>query len=154
MKDLFNKLVRSKYSLIYLILFIALLYTLQEKAIMPLVLSVVKSEAFFEKPIEENEPLGKLDAPTERTAFAFANCREAVLNTGNLSDKAEFKTDHYETWALGNRQYLIRSSVVVPSGATGGTETLYACTIRLTGEDQSKPSDWSILGVDFNPDGQ
>lgn len=150
MKDFFNKLVRSKYSLIYLILFIALLYTLQEKAIMPLVLSVVKSEAFFEKPIEENEPLGKLDAPTERTAYAFSNCREAVLKTGNLSDKVEFKTDHYETWALGNRQYLIRSSVVVP----GSAETLYACTIRLTADDQTKPENWTILGVDFNPDGQ
>ena len=71
MKELFTKMVRSKYSILYLILFIGALYMLQEKAIMPLVMSVVKSEVFFEKPVEENEPLGKLDVKTERTAYAW-----------------------------------------------------------------------------------
>lgn len=154
MKDAFNKLVRSKYSLIYLILFIALLYTLQEKAIMPLVLSVVKSEAFFEKPVEENEPLGKLDGPTERTALALANCRDAVLKQAGLPESTRFTSDQYETWALGNRQYLIRSSVPVAGEGAAVTETLFACTIRLTGDNQAQPENWTILGVDFNPEGQ
>lgn len=150
MKDAFNKLVRSKYSLIYLILFIALLYTIQEKAIMPLVLSVVKSEAFFEKPIEENEPLGKLDSKTERTAYALSNCQEAVIKQSGLPENTKFANDRYEAWALGNRQYLIRSSVYVAGDGNSGAEKLFACTIRLIGDDQTKPENWSTLGVDFN----
>ena len=153
MKDFFNKLVRSKYSLIYLILTIGLLYTLQEKAIMPLVLKVVKSEVFFEKPIEENEPLGKLDSKTERTAFALANCREAVRKEGNLPEGNKFEGEDYETWALGNRQYLIRSSVKVAEPGQATVEKLFACTVRLTGEDQTKPESWTILGVDYNAEG-
>jgi hypothetical protein len=153
MKDVFNKLVRSKFSIIYLLLTIALLYTLQEKAIMPLVLSVVKSEAFFEKPVEENEPLGKLDTKTERTAFALANCRDAVRKEAHLPDDAQFQGENYEAWALGNRQYLIRSSVKVSEQGQATVDKLFACTIRLTADDQSKPENWTILGVDFNAEG-
>ena len=118
---------------------------------MPLVLSVVKSEAFFEKPIEENEPLGKLDSKTERTAYALSNCQEAVIKQAGLPETMQFSNDDYEAWALGNRQYLIRSSVHA-SGDDAGSRKLFACTIRLTGEDQTQADSWSILGVDFNAD--
>ena len=60
MKEFFNKIVRSKFSILYLILFIGGLYMLQEKAIMPMVLKVVNSEAFFEKPVRPEELLRKL----------------------------------------------------------------------------------------------
>ncbi len=145
MKSFFNKLVRSKFSILYLIVFIGLLYTLQEKAIMPLVLKVVKSEVFFEKPIEENEPLGKLDKKTERTGYAFSSCRDAVKEQADIPDNAKVDDD-YEVWALGNRQYLIRSGVKMKD-----EEKLFACTVRLTNDDQTQMANWSILGVDFNP---
>jgi len=151
MKDFFNKMVRSKFSILYLILFIGSLYLLQEKAIMPLVMKVVGSELFFEKPVEENEPLGKLDAKTERTDFALANCREAVKDDGDLPDNAEFIDKDYEAWALGNRQYLIRASVRMADKEKGQFDKLYACTIRVVGEDQSKPESWKLLGLDFDP---
>ncbi|MEI6354092.1 MAG: hypothetical protein WCO47_05145 [Methylococcus sp.] len=152
MKEFFNKMVRSKFSILYLIIFIGGLYMMQEKAIMPMVLKVVNSEAFFEKPVDENEPLGKLDGHTERTAFALANCRDAVKKEGDLDENATFMDDNYDTWALGNRQYLIRSSVRVNAKDKGPEDKLYACTVRMVGEDQSKPESWNILGVDFNPE--
>ncbi len=151
MKDFFTKMVRSKFSILYLILFIGGLYLLQEKAIMPLVMKVVSSELFFEKPIEENEPLGKLDAKTERTQFALANCHDAVKKQGDLPDNTEFLDNDYEAWALGNRQYLIRASVRMADPEKGQFDKLYACTIRLTGEDQANPENWKLLGLDFNP---
>lgn len=120
---------------------------------MPLVLSVVKSEAFFEKPIEENEPLGKVDSKTERTAYALANCREAVRKEGNLPEGTKFDGENYEAWALGNRQYLIRSSIKVVEAGKAPVEKLFACTERLTGEDQSKPESWMNLAVDYNAEG-
>lgn len=153
MKEVFNKLVRSRFSIVYLALTIAALYALQEKAIMPLVLSVVKSEAFFEKPVEENETLGKLDVKTERTAFALASCRDGVRKAANLPDDAVFNDKNYEAWALGNRQYLIRSSVKVTEKGQAAVTKLFACTVKLSGEDQSKLESWSLLGVDFNAEG-
>lgn len=152
MKDFITKMIRSKFSIIYLLLFIGALYVLQEKAIMPLVMGVLKSDLFFEKPIEENEPLGKLDEKTERTGYALLNCRDAVKKEGDLDNNAEFLDDNYETWALGNRQYLIRSRVRLIDPEKGQLEKLYACTLRMTGEDQADPASWSILGVDFNPE--
>jgi len=152
MKDFFNKLVRSKFSILYLILFIGAIYMLQEKAIMPLVMGVLKSDVFFEKPIEENEPLGRLEQKTERTGYALLNCRDAVKNEGDLPENAEFLDENYEAWALGNRQYLIRSRVRLIDPEKGQLEKLYACTVRMTGEDQAVPESWKILGVDFNPE--
>lgn len=150
MKDFVTKIIQSKYSILYLILFIGGLYYLQEKVITPLVMEVVKSDLFFEKPIEENEPLGKLDGKTERSGYAMASCREAVKKEGDLPANAEF-SDDYETWALGNRQYLIRSKVKLADAQKGQIEKLYACTVRMTGEKQEAPESWSLLGLDFNP---
>lgn len=152
MKDFITKMIRSKFSIIYLLLFIGAIYLIQEKAIMPLVMDVLKSDLFFEKTIEENEPLGKLEVRTERTAYALSNCRDAVKKEGDLDDNAVFLDHNYEAWALGNRQYLIRSSVRLADPEQGQVEKLYACTIRMTGEDQSNPESWTILGVDFNPE--
>ncbi len=152
MKEFMTKMVRSKFSIVYLLLFIGALYMLQEKAIMPLVMGVLKSDLFFEKVMDENEPLGKLDAKTERTRYALLNCRDAVKKEGDLDNNAVFLDDHYEAWALGNRQYLIRSSVRITDPAQGQFEKLYACTVRMTGEEMTDPASWSILGVDFNPE--
>jgi hypothetical protein len=80
------------------------------------------------------------------------NCRDAVKKEGDLDDNAEFLDGNYETWALGNRQYLIRSRVRLVDPEKGQLEKLYACTVRMTGEDQADPASWSILGVDFNPE--
>jgi len=150
MKDLITNMVRSKYSVVFLVLFIGGLYLIQEKAIMPLVMSVVKSELFFEKPIEENEPLGKMDQKTSRTGFALGQCHTATLKEGQLPADTQFVDDNYEAWALGNRQYLIRTSVRVADAQQGQAEKLVACTVRMTGEDESKPESWATLAVDLN----
>ena len=150
MKNFISKIVRSKYSLLYLLLFIALLYALQEKAIMPLVMKVVESELFFEKPIEENEPLGKMTGKTPRTGYALIQCQDAVKQKGDLPDNAEFLDDKFEAWALGNRQYLIRSSIRFIDPEKGQMEKPYACTVRMTGEDESNSESWTILGLDLN----
>jgi hypothetical protein len=150
MKDSLNKIFRSKYSIIFLVLFIAILYFLQEKAIVPLVMSVVKSDAFFEKPVEEDEPLGKVQGKTQRTSFALMHCKEGVKEEGNLPDNAEFLDEKYEAWALGNRHYIIRSVVRVIDPEKGQQEKPYACKIRMTGDDEADPKNWEIQGVDFN----
>lgn len=150
MKDFLNKLFTSKYSLIFLVLFIALLYVLQEKAIVPLVMKVVKSELFFEPETEEQEELGQIK--NQRTGFALIYCKDAVKDEGDLPDNTEFVDDKYTAWALGNRHYVIRSTVRFVDPEKGQIEKLYACKIRMIGDDESKAESWSVLGVDFNPE--
>jgi len=151
MKDLITKMVRSRFSIIYLVIFIGVLYMLQEKAIMPLVMAVVKSDLFFEKPVEENEPLGKIEGTTSRSTHALNLCQASVKKEGDLNDKAQFIDDKAEAWALGNRQYLIRSTVRIVDGDKDNIDKLYACTVRLNSDDESKPENWTTLAVDFNP---
>lgn len=150
MKEFFTKIVRSKYSVVFLILFIALLYFLQEKLISPLVMEVVKSDLFFEKAVEEDEPLGKIQGKTQRTGFALMHCKEAAKEEGSLPDNAEFLDEKYEAWALGNRHYVIRSIVRVVDPEKGQIEKPYACKIRMTGDDEADPNNWEPQGVDFN----
>jgi hypothetical protein len=150
MKDLFNKLVRSKYSIVFLILFIAGLYILQEKAIVPLVMSIVKSDLFFEPDKGDDEELGKMNTKTQRTGYALLHCKDAVKQEGDLPQNAEFVDDKYEAWALGNRHYLIRSTVRVIDPEKGQMDKLFACKIRMTGDDEASAESWSVLGVDFN----
>ena len=151
MKNLINKMVRSRFSLIYLVLFIGALYMLQEKAIMPVVMAVVKSDLFFEKPVEENEPLGKIEGKTSRSNFAMRQCENAVKQQDALAKQAQFSDDSYEAWALGNRQYLIRSSVKISDAEKGSVTKLYACTVKLNNDQEDKPENWTTLAVDFNP---
>jgi hypothetical protein len=148
-----KKLLRSKYSLLGLVLFVALLYMLQNKAIVPLVMKVVESDLFFEKPVEEDEQLGKINGKTQRTGFALMHCRDAVKEEGKLPDNAEFLDDKYEAWALGNRHYIIRSSVRVIDPEKGPMEKLYACKIRMVADDAADAKSWSVLGVDFTAPG-
>lgn len=152
MKDFFNKLTRSKYSLVLLVLFIGALYFLQEKAIVPLVMKVVKSDLFFEPEVEEEE-LGKITNKTPRIGFALAQCKDSV-KADNKLDGAEFLDDKYEAWALGNRHYLIRSSVRFIDPEKGQVQKMFACKIRMTGDQETNPESWSILGVDFNPEAE
>jgi hypothetical protein len=144
-----KKFLRSKYSILGLIVFVALLYMLQNKAIVPLVMSVVESDLFFEKPVEENEQLGKINGKTQRAGFALMHCKDAVKDEGNLPDNAEFLDNKYEAWALGNRHYIIRSSVRVVDSEKGQMEKLYACKIRMIADDETDAKSWSVLGVDF-----
>ena len=111
---------------------------------------MVESDAFFEKPVEENEPLGKMSEKTTRTSFALTHCQAEIRKAGGLTANAEFPSDEFEAWALGNRQYLIRSNLRVTDPQKGPQEKPFACTIRMTGEDEAKPESWTLLGLDLN----
>lgn len=149
MKELINKVVRGKFSLVFLILFVIALYYILNKGVMPVVMSVLKSDVLFEEEVEHEE-LGKIDTKTPRMGYALTNCKEAVKKEGDIPETAQFLDDGYEAWALGNRHYVIRSSVRVSDPDKGIQERLYACKLRMIADNESDPASWSILGVDFN----
>ena len=149
MKDLIAKFTRGKFSLVFLVIFVTLLYVVLNNGVMPFVMGVLKSDVFFEKEVEE-EQLGKIEAKTPRISYALSNCRDAVKEEGDLPDSAQFLDDKYDAWALGNRHYIIRSSVRIIDPEKGQIDRLYACKVRMISDNEADPASWSILGVDFN----
>ncbi|SMF96336.1 hypothetical protein SAMN02949497_3731 [Methylomagnum ishizawai] len=149
MKDFIAKFTRGKFSILFLILFVALLYTVLNNGVMPLVMSIVKSDAFFEKEAEE-EQLGKIENKTPRIGYALSHCKDAVKYEGDLSDAAQFLDEKSEAWALGNRHYIIRSTVRIVDQEKGQVDRLFACKVRMIADNEADPNSWSILGVDFN----
>ncbi len=149
MKDLIAKITRGKFSLVFLIMFVILLYVVLNNGVMPLVMGVLKSDVFFEKEVEE-EQLGKIENRTPRIGYALMHCKDAVKDEGDLPDAAQFLDDKYEAWALGNRHYIIRSSVRIIDPEKGQIDRLFACKIRMVADDEADAKSWSILGVDFN----
>ncbi|CAI8976570.1 hypothetical protein [Methylocaldum szegediense] len=148
MKDL---LLRSKYSILFLILFIILLYVILEKAVVPFVMDVADSGLFYENEAEE-EQLGSIR--NERTDFALMHCKNSIKEEGMLPDNADFLDSKYDAWALGNRTYIVRSGVRVLDAEKGQVDRKFACKIRLVENDPSDFKNWSILGIDFHPEGE
>lgn len=143
------KLPRS-VSIIGLILFIASLYFITQKAVIPLVMKVVASDLFFEKE-EESEELGKIT--NDRSIHAFAQCKSIMLSEKHVPDTAEFVDKEYEAWALGGRTYLIRSQINITTPEKGVEAKKYACKIRYNGGNPVDAKSWEALGVDFNEQG-
>lgn len=143
-----KNLLRSKYSILFLAVFVVLLYMLQSKAIVPFVLKVVESNAFFE-PEKEEEQLGKIK--NERTSFGYIQCKDALKGQGTVPETAEFGNDQYEAWALGNRTYVIRSQVRFVDPEKGQVEHPFLCKLQLLDGDATQAKNWSIMGVEYNP---
>ncbi len=146
---MFNKIAKLPrfWSITLLILFIILLYVLQQKAITPMVMKVIESDFFFEKE-DEQEELGKIS--NQRSDQAFVQCKNVMLAEKHVPESAQFADKEYEAWALGGRTYLIRSHVVITSPEKGSVDRKYACKIKYKGGDLGDGKNWDILGVDFN----
>jgi len=138
----------KKNSAILLILFIVGLYLFQNKGVIPFVTKVVESDVFFEKDLDEDEELGNIR--NARTDFAFAHCKSAFKEEFDLGDGADINSTDYEAWALGNRTYLIRSSVRAPDENQKLVDKKYACKIQYTGTEESNAGNWTVSGIDFN----
>ena len=149
MKDFIDKFTSGKFSLIFLALFIVALYAVLTNGVMPLVMGVLKSDVFFEKEVEE-EQLGKIEKLTPRMSHALTICKGAVKEEGKLPETAQFMDDKYEAWALGNRHYVIRSSVRTVDQEKGQVDWLFACKVRMVADDEANPQSWNVQGVDFN----
>jgi hypothetical protein len=138
--------IPQAYSMILLILFIALLYFVQNKGVIPMVMKLVESDLFFVKDDEEEE-LGKIS--NERTNFAEAHCKSAMKEEKKVPETAQFNDADYEAWALGGKTYVIRSHVTVPAEGGGQEDKKFACKIQFNGGDVTDQGNWTMLGIDF-----
>ncbi|MGI9212429.1 MAG: hypothetical protein ACR2HF_08125 [Methylococcaceae bacterium] len=146
-----KKLLQSRYSLLFLIVFIVLLYVTLNKFVVPFIISATDSSLFVEQ-TQEEEQLGKVS--NERTQAALGQCKLAMKNDGVLPEHGDFVDDGYEAWALGNGSYVIRSSVSVAEPNKGQVRKYFACKIQYRQGDPSDVKNWSIMGIDFSTDAE
>jgi hypothetical protein len=144
-----KKLLQSKYSLLFLIIFVVFLYVILNKFVVPFIISATDSSLFVEQ-TQEEEQLGKVN--NERTHAALGQCKLAMKNDGVLPEHGNFVDDGYEAWALGNGSYVIRSSVDVTEPNKGQARKYFACKIQYRQGDPSDVKNWSIMGIDFSSD--
>ena len=141
--------MHRKYSVILLILFIVGLYLVTNKGVIPFATKVAESDLFFEDDAEEDDAeLGSIR--NARTDFAFTHCKNAFKEEYEPGEGADLGAANYEAWALGNRTYLIRSSVRVLDEGQKMIEKKYACKIQYKGGEESDPANWTVGGIDFN----
>ncbi|MDD2768940.1 MAG: hypothetical protein PHT19_09405 [Methylococcus sp.] len=139
--------MRRNISLVLLVLFIVGLYVVQNKGVVPFVMKVLESD-IFETKDDEEEQLGKVK--NERTDFAYMHCKSHMLEEHVVPENSEFMDDKYEAWALGGKNYIVRSEVLVTS-EQGRAAEKFVCKLRMTGDDQTNKDSWSILGTELNP---
>ncbi len=146
-----KKLVKGKYSLFFLLIFIVVLYVTLNKFIVPFIINATDSSLFVEQ-VQEEEQLGKVS--NDRTHAALGQCKVAMKNDGLLPEQGNFVDDGYEAWALGNGSYIIRSSVAVSAPGEGQGRKYFACKIQYKQGDISDINNWSIMGIDFSSDAE
>jgi len=144
-----KKLLKSKFSLFFLLIFIVSLYVTLNKFIVPFVINATDSELFVEQ-VQEEEQLGKVS--NDRTHAALGQCKASMKNDGILPEHGNFMDEGYEAWALGNGSYIIRSSVEVSTPGEAQGRKYFACKIQYKQGDISDVNNWAIMGIDFSSD--
>lgn len=142
-----KKLLQSKYSLFFLLIFIVSLYVTLNKFVVPFIINATDSSLFIEQ-VQEEEQLGKVS--NERTQAALGQCKLAMKNDGMLPENGSFVDDGYEAWALGNGSYVVRSIVDVTEPGKGQVRKYFACKIQYRQGDISDINNWAIMGIDFS----
>lgn len=132
---------KSKWSGLFLILFIVGLYIFQSQAVMPFVESVVESDAFE----ADTSALGGKD----RSELALGQCHEFVKQDLGAERTLQFGDNDFKNWVLGDGRYLISSHVIDVDGSGKQVRRNYACNIQYNGGDDSQPGSWSLNGLEI-----
>ena len=136
-----RKFSKSKASGLLLILFIVGLYLLQNKAIVPFVEKVARSDAFD---TDSSELTGK-----DRQQAALNQCIELVRAELSSDRPLQFAANDYKAWEVANGRYLISSYVLEQDPSGKELRRNYACNIQYTGGDDTNANSWSLQGLEL-----
>lgn len=136
-----KKIGKSRWSGLFLILFIIGLYVFQSKAVMPFVESVVRSDAFE----ADTSGLGTKD----RSDLALTQCHAFVQQDLGAERSLQFGDDEFKSWVLGDGRYLITSHVFEVDESGRQTRHNYACNVQYNGGDDADQGSWSLNGLEM-----
>lgn len=138
----------KKYSIVFLIIGIAILILLMQKVFLPLVYDVVKSDAFL---IDTKDQGSQLPISNAMTDLAFLHCNSHVKNELGSDVSVSFANKPLNTWSLGNYQYVVNAEFTV-TGSSGAAVKKYACRINYEKTENlelaNDPENWSVEGID------
>lgn len=138
----------KKFSLIFLIIGLAVLILATQKLILPLVYDVVKSDAFL---IDSKDQGSQLPISNSMTDLAFMHCNNHIKSELGADANIAFSQKPLNAWSLGNYEYIISSEATI-TNATNTTVNKYACRIAYENGDNldgaMDKDNWSIEGVD------
>ncbi len=144
---MFEKLVRNKYSLLLLAVYIVALYVILNKAIVPFVLNVLDTEVFTGDPAQSGQVTEVHD---NRTAMALLQCNRFVSEKFDEDVNLTFATAGYHSWDIGFGRFLIKSFVDVAAPGEPSVRKNYVCEIRHTGGDLADQGNWELKGLALN----
>jgi hypothetical protein len=138
----------KKSSFALLIVGTIVLFATQQKVVMPLVMDVIKSDAFL---VQSKDNASQYPISNSLTEIAFKHCNNYIqTELGNNTD-IHFPEKSINTWSLGNYQYVINAEINVKRENTTPETKKYACRITYkNGDNQEGVNDfanWSIDGL-------
>lgn len=138
----------KKYSLIFLIIGIAVLVLITQKIILPLVYEVVKSDAFL---IDSKDQGSQLPISNSMTDLAFKHCNNYIKSELGPDVSITFSDKPLNAWSLGNYEYVVNAELNM-TGPSNTTSKKYACRIAYANGDNLDGAldidNWSIEGID------
>jgi len=139
----------KKYAFLILIAGLAALIILQQKVIMPLVLDVVKSDAFL---VENKDLASQIPVTTSLTNLAFIHCNTYIKSELGPDIAIIFPEKPLNVWTLGNYHYVVNAEINITNSSSNTSTRKYACRIDYNKGDNEEGSldfdNWSIQGVD------
>ena len=139
----------KKYSILILIVGLAVLLFIQKKIVMPLVLKVVQSDLFL---VDSKDQGGQSPISTPLSGLAFRHCNSYIKSKLGTEVTTNFPEKPVNAWSLGNYQYVINGEFDIFTNSTTNTITKkYVCRINYKNGDNEEGSldfaNWSIEGL-------
>lgn len=138
----------KKYSLLFLIIGIAILLLITQKVILPLVYGVAKSDAFL---VQSNDQGSQIPISNAMTNLAFMHCNTYIKSELGSDASVTFSEKPLNVWSLGNYEYVVNAELNMTNSANSATKK-YACRIAYENGDNLDGSpdfnNWSIKGID------
>ncbi|MSS75776.1 MAG: hypothetical protein EXR90_02500 [Methyloglobulus sp.] len=138
----------KKFSILYLIIGIAVLVLLTQKVILPLVNDVIKSDAFL---VDSKDQGSQFPISNPMTDLAFMHCNNYIKSELGSDTSITFSEKPANVWSLGNYQYVVKAELNMTNAANAATKK-YACRITYDNSDDTSGSadfdNWSIIGID------
>ncbi len=141
---MWQKLLRNKYSLLLLVVYIVALYVILNKAVVPFALSVANSDLFTGDSSQSGEPTQVHD---DRTAMALLQCNRFVQDKFDEKATLVFANTAYQAWDLGFERFLVKSQVDVTEPNEATVRKNYVCELKHTDGDLAEHSNWKLQGL-------
>ncbi|BCX88138.1 hypothetical protein MIN45_P0506 [Methylomarinovum tepidoasis] len=144
---MFEKLVRNKYSMLLLAIYIVALYVILNKAIVPFVFKTLEADLFTGDPSKSGQVTEVHD---NRTAMALLQCNRYVRERFDDEASLTFENKDYHSWDIGFGRFLVKSRVDVSEPGEAMIRKNYVCEIKHTGGDLADQENWKLTGLALN----